>query len=255
MKNCQNQTVIEELTELLLKLNEGKNEPRMRKQACRLIGRIGPTDVARAEQRLAESGLSTKEVQQASATFVLMGVLEGNGSDLRFRLPDGHILRMIMAEHEIIRCFVAELEEVNAQIQRMEKIGPSCSEVMRLAHVAKHLNAMEEHVDRENDVLFPALKVYGWESLFGRIQSDHIYLKMAVDDLLKLTLAAERMAPAVFKLNLDNTVKYLCLTMREHLFHEDKVLFPLAVAMVEDESVWNNLKRICTEIGYCGFHL
>lgn len=255
MKKCENQSVAEELTGLLLKLSEGKKDNHTRKQANRLISRISPNDIAQAERRLIGNGLSLKKVQQLSATFVLMGVLDGDESDLRHRLPDGHILRKVMAEHEILRCFLAELEELNGLIQQMEKISPSSFEMMRLSHIAERLNAMGEHVDRENDILFPALKENGWESLFSRIQSDHVYLEMAVNDLIKLTIASERMAPAVFKSRLAKTVKYLCPMMREHLFHEDKVLFPLAIAMVEDERVWQNLKRVCLEIGYCGVHL
>lgn len=255
MKKCDNQNVAEELAGLLLKLNEGKNDNLTRKQANRLITRIGPGDIAKAERQLIENGLSLRKVQQLSAAFVLMGVLDGNNSDLRHRLPDGHILRKVMAEHEIIRCFLAELEELNDIIQQLDMIGTASAEMMRLAHVAEHLNAMEEHVDRENDILFPVLKEQGWESLFSRIQSDHVYLKIAVNDLIKLTIASPRMAPAVFKSRLANTVKYLCPMMREHLFHEDKVLFPLAVAMVDDEKIWQNLKRVCSEIGYCGVHL
>jgi DUF438 domain-containing protein len=255
MKKCENQSVAEELAGLLLKLNEGKNDSHTRKQANRLIAQIGPSDIAHAERRLIENGVSLKKVQQLSAAFVLMGVLDGNDSDLRHRLPDGHILRRVMAEHEILRCFLAELEELNEQIQQIEKLSPSSAEILRLSHVAEHLNAMDEHVDRENDVLFPALKEHGWESLFGRVQSDHVYLKMAVNDLIKLTISSGRLSPTVFKTRLANTVKYLCPMMREHLFHEDKVLFPLAVAMVEDEHVWKRLKTVCNEIGYCGVHL
>lgn len=255
MKKCDNQTVADELAGLLKKLGEGKSDPHMRKQANRLISRIGPGDMARAERHLLGNGMSLKKVQQLSATFVLMGALESHESDLRHRLPDGHILRKVMAEHEIIRCFLAELEELNDHIQHMEKIGPASPELMRLAHVVEHLNAMEEHLDRENDVLFPVLRELGWASLFTRIQSDHVFLKMAVNDLVKLTIGCQRLAPSVFKNRLNTGVKYLCPMMREHLFHEDKVLFPLAVAMVENEAVWQRLKTVCCEIGYCGIHL
>jgi DUF438 domain-containing protein len=255
MKKCDNQNIAEELTGLLLKLSEGKNDTHTRKQANRLISQIGPNDIAHAERRLLENGLSLKKVQQLSAAFVLMGALDGNDNDLRHRLADSHILRKAMAEHELIRCFLAELEEVNDQIQRLEKFTSASSEIMELSHIAEHLNAMQEHVDREDDVLFPALKEFGWESLFGRIQNDHTYLKMAVKDMVKLTITFEKMPPSTFKARLANTVHYLCPMMREHLFHEDKVLFPLAVAMIEDEKIWQKLKSVCRDIGYCGVHL
>lgn len=255
MKKMQDQHVAEELTGLLLKLSEGKTDANTRKQVNRLLCRIRPDDIARAERRLIENGLSLKKVQELSAAFVLMGVLDNHSSDLRYRLPDGHVLRKVMAEHELIRCFLAELEELNQAIQEVKTLTPHSFEMMRLSHVAEHLNAMDEHVERENDVLFPVLKEHGWNSLFTRIQSDHAYLKMSVNDLIKLTIAFERMPAAVFKTRLNTIVKYLCPMMREHLFHEDRVLFPLAVAMIVDEAVWNRLKTISNEIGYCGLHL
>ncbi len=110
------------------------------------------------------------------------------------------------------------------------------------------------NVAREDDVLFRTERVR-WGSLFGRIQNDHTYLKMAVKDLVKLTITFEKMPPSTFKARLANTVHYLCPMMREHLFHEDKVLFPLAVAMIEDEKIWQKLKSVCRDIGYCGVHL
>ncbi len=255
MKKCDEHNRVEELAELLMNLSKGKNDLHTRKEAHRLISRIGPDDMARAERQLITGGLSLKKVQQLSATFVLMGVLDNHKSDLRHRLPDGHILRKVMAEHEMIRCFLAELEDLNEHIQEAADIGHNSAEMMSLAHVAEHLNAMQEHVDREDDVLYPALKERGWGSLFMRIQSDHAYLKMAVNDLVKLTIAGGRMPPDVFKKRLGTTVGYLCPMMREHLFHEDRVLFPLALAMVQEPAVWKRLKSVCGEIGYCGVHL
>jgi len=251
MKKEQTKSIAEELTGLLIKIGEGRTDPQTRRLANELIGKVRPDDLARAERQLLDSGLTLKKVQQLSASFVLMGVLDSNEPELRRRLPDNHILRVVMAEHELIRCFLADLEEVNELIQQSAALSRNSMELLRLGHIAEHLNAMDQHVERENDVLFPALSQHGWESLFVRIQSDHIYLKMAINDLVKLVVAFERVPLETFKTRLASTVKYLCPMMREHLFHEDRVLFPLAVAMVDDESVWRRLKKVCSEIGYC----
>ena len=256
MDKCQNKNLAEELTGLLIKLNEGKSKVSLRKQANRLITHITPHDIARAESNLMKNGYTLKKIQQLSASFVLMGVLEGrNDKTLRSKLPDNHVLRKVMAEHEMFRCFIADLEDIASHIQQLDELSETSTEFMRLSHIVEHLNSMEEHMDREDDLLFPALKEHGWKSLFSRIESEHVYIHMSINDLVKLLMAFDKMPFSNFKTRLMSTVRYLCPLMREHLFHEDRVLFPLAVSMVEDTEMWDLLRHISNEIGYCGIHL
>ena len=255
MNNCQNNSLAEELTGFLMKLHEGKDNSRLRKQANRLFACVTQHDIARAEQRLARQGLSIQKIQQLSAAFVCMGILEGQSESLRMRLADHHILRKVMAEHEMIRCFLSDLEEVADAVQQADRLASTSREFMRLAHIVEHLNALEEHLDREDDVLFPTLKEHGWKSLFAQIESEHLHIALAVNDLVKLVTAFEKMPFEIFKKRLLPTVRFLCPMMRDHLDREDRVLFPLAVSMVQDNDVWNRLRTICNEIDYCGIHL
>lgn len=245
----------EELTDFLVKLSEGKNKPALRKQANRLIAAITPDDIATAERELMKSGYTAKKIQQLSAAFVLMGVLGGDDSGLRARLPEHHILRKVMAEHEMMRCFLSDLEDVTARIEKNEHLTAASNEIMRLHHITEHLNALDEHLDREDDILYPALKGKGWKSLFSRIESEHVYIQMSVNDLIKLVMSFDKMPLQTFKARLTASVRYLCPLLREHLFHEDRVLFPLAFTMVENDALWDRLREICNEIGYCGIHL
>lgn len=245
----------EELMGFLVKLSEGKNKPALRKQANRLIASITPDDIANAEQELLKNGYTAKKIQQLSAAFVLMGVLGGDDSGLRSRLPERHILRKIMAEHEMLRCFLADLEDLAVRIEKTERLSTSSSEIMRLHHIAEHLNALDEHLDREDDILYPALKEKGWKSLFTRIESEHVYIQMSVNDLVKLVMGFDKMPIETFKARLTASVRYLCPLLREHLFHEDRVLFPLAFTMIDSDAMWDRLRDICNEIDYCGIHL
>ena len=104
-------------------------------------------------------------------------------------------------------------------------------------------------------MLYPALKERGWGSLFGRIENEHTYIRMAIDDLLKLIIVFEKMPFSNFKTKLMSIVRYLCPLLREHLFHEDRVLFPLLVYTIDDDGLWQRLRHVCNEIGYCGVHL
>ena len=91
--------------------------------------------------------------------------------------------------------------------------------------------------------------------MFAQVEIEHTYIRMAVEDLVKLTIAMHKMPLNNFKTRLLSKIHYLCPLMRDHILHEDQILFPLAVAMVEDDGVWARLRDICNEIDYCGVHL
>jgi DUF438 domain-containing protein len=255
MKKHSNENLAEELTSFLIELSDSKNKDMLMKQASRLIGSVSPIDFERAESNLMRNGVPTQKIHKLSTLFIMMGLAEREKSDLRQHLPDYHILRKVMAEHEMLRCFLADLEEVAERICHASHLTPSSSEFMQLSHIAEHLNSLDEHIGREDDVLFPALKECGWKSLFCRIETDHAYIQMAVDDLIKLIMVFEKIPFDNFKTKLMSTVRYLCPLLREHLFHEDRVLFPLAVSTMDDEKLWERLRHTCNEIGYCGIHL
>ncbi|MCI0499520.1 MAG: DUF438 domain-containing protein [Planctomycetales bacterium] len=255
MEHCENQKLAEELACFLKKLGSVKDKAGLRKQATRLLSNITSDDIARAERNLMQNGFTLKKIQELSSAFITIGLMGNGGIDLCSRLPDHHILRKVMAEHEMQRCFLADLEDVVTQIQQAPHLTPASGEFMRLGHIIEHLNSLQEHQDREDDVLFPAMREQGWKSLFDHIENQHTYIQIAVDDLIKLTAAFDKMPLASFKIRLSSTVRCLCPLLRDHMAYEDRVLFPLAVTMIENGSVWERLRQVCNQIDYCGIHL
>jgi DUF438 domain-containing protein len=255
MEKNENSNLAEELTSFLIELSSTKNRERLRKRANQLIDSVSPLDFAQAERNLMRNGITPQKIRQLSTSFIVMGLGENPKSDLRLRLPEYHILRKVMAEHEMLRCFLSDLEDVAQRIGDASHLSPNSGEIMQLSHIAEHLNSLDEHLGREDDVLYPALKERGWESLFARMETEHTYIKMAIGDLLKLVMIFEKMPFGNFKTKLMSVVRYLCPLLREHLFHEDHVLFPLVVFTMDDEALWQRLRYVCNEIGYCGIHL
>ncbi|MCK4960672.1 MAG: DUF438 domain-containing protein [Planctomycetes bacterium] len=243
------------LSDLLKRINKGKDVANLRKEAGLLLSDITPDDISAAEKSLLSNGYSARLVQQLSAAFVVMALREGQRAPLSDRLDDNHILRRILAEHDLARCFLADLKEAVEAIKHKKEVSNSCAEFMRLAHIVEHLDAMEEHVDREDDVIFPYLKRHGWTSLCRAAHSDHVYIRIALNDLALLIASFDETGVEEFKVRLASITRYLCPTMQEHLFQEDNVLFPIAMEVIDDESVWSRMKTLCDEIGYCGVHL
>jgi len=242
------------LARLLRRIEHGSDPKLLRKEANRLLPNIGPADIAKAEQNLINDGFSAKQVQQLSAAFVLMAVLEEQTANLKLNLRPNHILRKIIAEHEMFRCFLAELEDVYRDISAMEIMPDTASEFQKLIHIVGHLEAVEEHISREEDVIFPTLEKHGWDSLCNAGKSDHIYIRIAVSDLANLTYNFEPQNFNDFKTRLESIVTYLCPTMVEHLLQEDNILYPIALEVINDDNAWEKVRKICDEIGYCGIH-
>ena len=199
--------------------------------------------------------MSTRRVQQLSAAFILMGLMDGNKANLRERLNERHVLKKVLAEHDMLKCFISDLEEVALKIGQAPFLSDTSGEIRRLEHVAEHVNAMEEHIDRENDVIFPALRSQGWDSLCRSVENDHVQIRAGIKDLVLLVDSFGEISFGVFKGRLMSIVKTLCPILKEHLFYEDHILYPVAVAMIDNQVFWDKMHEICDEIDYCGIHL
>jgi DUF438 domain-containing protein len=243
------------LTRLLKHINEGADPKSIRKKASELVANVTGKDIAAAEQNLISAGYSAKLVSQLSAAFMVMGILEGQQIDLRHKLPTNHILRKVLAEHEMALCFLADLRDVTNVISAKDDLTNTSSEFRKLAHIAQHLDAMDEHIEAEEDIIFPYLHKHGWMSLCRAASDDHTYIRVAISDLVRLIRSFNKDYFDEFKVRLSSIVSYLCVTMEEHIVEEDKILYPIALEVIKDPRVWDTIKAVCDDIGYCGLHV
>jgi len=245
----------QELTNLLRRIGQGEDPKTLQKEANRLVTAIKPQDIAIAEQNLIDNGYSAQLAEHLAAAFMLIGIVERSKKANETNMPGNHILRKIIAEHDLIRCFIADLEDVNLAIQGKGSMTETSLEFMKLCHIIEHLNAMSEHIEREEDVIFPYLRKHGWTSLSRTAQNDHVHLKIATDDLIRLIGTLGKKNLKEFKARLNSISVNLCPMMLDHLSHEDNILYPIAMEVIDDNKVWEKIKNICDEIGYCGVHI
>ena len=243
------------LTNLLKRIGKGEDPGLLRKEATRLLSSLAPNDIAVAEQNLIQNGYPAKLVQQLSSAFMLMGILEENGNTLKTSLKHTHILRLIIAEHDILRCYLADLEQAAQNIYESNELTDTCTDFRKLCHIVEHLDAMSEHIEREEDVIFPVLQKHGWDSLCRAAHNDHVYIRISIGDLISLITSFDKEKTRQFKVKLNSIVKYLCPILKEHIFQEDNILYPIAIKVIKDKSVWDKIKGVCDEIGYCGIHM
>jgi len=242
---------ISALTKILKRLNNGEDPTKVRADAKQFLRTIEPKDLAIAEQTLVENGLEPIELQKLCPLH--MELLDDQALRLKAILPAEHVIAMLISEHETLLCFLDDLDFVNQSIQKMKTCKHERPEFRRLAHIAEQLLAAEPHHLREEEILFPELEKRG---VFGPpmvMRDEHAQLRPYELKLLELAKNVNRMDFDDFTAQLDEIVRFIVPTLREHIFKENNILYPTALEVIDDEEIWSRLKGDCDRIGYCCF--
>lgn len=215
------------------------------------INSIDCIEMAHAQMQLLDSGMDIGELYNIwqKNKRLLPDVV----AKLKLELPENHILIKIFIEHEMLLCFLCDFEEANKKIQGFTYASSSNSEIRKLEHISRHLSAAEEHCQREEQVIFPQLKAKGFSASSKLINIQHEQLKVRIDQLRQLVWSIEEISFYDFKKVLQQLIGYIVPVMRHHIFIENNLIFPLALEVIDDPSVWAKIKDICDDIGYCAY--
>jgi DUF438 domain-containing protein len=243
------------IADLLRRIDRGDDMRLLARDAGRIAGDITPAELAAAEFSLLDDGYTPTAVNKLSSAFVLTLGYERQVSSPKDPSEDGHILQKVIAEHGVFRCLAGELSEAAADLRGMDCIFDTALEYRRLLHVVDHLGAMKEHFEREDDVILPYLKRFGWVSLCVAAENDHARLRADIDWLTSFVTAIQVCSPADYQAELTAGVATFCSCLSEHLVFEEGLLWPIALVVIDNPAVWRAMKALCEEIGYCGIHV
>jgi len=182
-----------------------------------------------------------------------MEVLKGELDKIKTKIEPGHVVHTLIAEHDKILEFLTQLEEINTKIQKIESYDNSLEEIESLKTVVFNILDAENHHQREEKVLFAEMedrKITGPTRIMRMehedLRSKKELLKVAAENVSKLTFNE-------FKEKADETAKYIIFNMRDHIFKENYILYPTAIESIKGKKIWQDMKKRCDEIGYCGF--
>ena len=241
---------IEEVTQLLMRLIAGDEPEIVRQESQELLAVIEPQDIALAEQKLLELGIGVENFR--GLCIAHMEAFKDQKSKIITNLPQGHVLNTILSEHEMILCFVSELEDINKKIQQPDYSTQDSAHIKKLAHVARHLVLADERHQRQDEIILPELERRGYYGPSQIIKMGHISVNSSKHELKDLVEHGTHRDFSRFKWKLNAIVEVLAPTMREFIFIEDNVLYPVALDVIDDSSVWQRIKAVSDEMGYCG---
>lgn len=173
----------------------------------------------------------------------------GSGA-LRASLSDEHPLATLLDEHQVILSHLARLAELTLAPALVTAPALRRAVLEELLRLATKLIGVEPHHQREEQVLFPALEERGIHGPPEAMAAEHVRLralKHALHDQARRLLAGgESLWPETCA-----TAETLIEMLRAHIAKEDGVLYPLALRVIHEPSVWAELRRRCDAIGYC----
>lgn len=168
-------------------------------------------------------------------------------------LKPGHVIHTLMEEHKMILGFLDDLEKTNYSLQQENKYDAKNEDFKKLEHIAEHLVGAEPHHQREEEVLFPEIEKRGVSGPTEMMRREHEEFRPKKKEIVKLCAALPKTDFQDFKKELKEAADFLISMLREHIAKENDILYPLALEVIQEEAVWQEMKKACDKIGYCCF--
>ncbi len=239
------------LAGILERLKAGEDPYNVKEEAQELLATIEPEDLHFAEQRLVEAGLAPEDLKHLCSAH--MGMHDDESGKIKAGLAPGHVIHTLVSEHEMILHFLDELEKLNQAAQKMADYSSNKDEVKKVMHIAEHLIGAEPHHQREEEVLFPEVEKRGVSGPPQVMRMEHEDLRRRKHELMEISETVDKLDFNTFRKRLDATARFIVLTLRDHIFKENNILYPMALQVIPDKNSWYKMKTECDKIGYCCF--
>ena len=242
---------IDELTNVLRKLNTANISPELRREALEIVKNIDPVELSIAEQKLVDEGMNPNDLRHLCD--IHMEVLKDELEKIKNSLEVGHVVNTLIVEHDKILEFLTRLEELNSEVQKLDSLKGNEQYIDELKATIDNIIAAEPHHKREEDVLFKELENNEITGPTRIMRMEHDDLRAKKREIRELLNCIEYVPFDDFQERLQDLTSYLIFNLRDHIFKENTILYPTALESLKDIELWVDMKKRCDEIGYCSF--
>jgi len=236
---------------LLRELKAGEVSDETKERARELLQSVDATTLGIIEQELIREGVSHEEIRR-SLCDIHLEVLRDSLVSSRIEVTAPHPVNTFMEEHKVI---LDTLNDLSSIVERWDGAGsPEGIEedLARLKDIAHHLVEAENHHQREEEVLFPALESHDIVEPPSIMRMDHVEFRKRKQQLHQLAHNPEDYGPEELRRKVIELGGYLTRELEGHIFKEDNILYQIALQVLAPEE-WEEIKKACDKIGYCCF--
>lgn len=229
------------LKDIIRDLHKGVEMTVLKHRFHDLIKDIDPSEIARMEQRLMAEGMPESEVKRLCDVHVEVFKESLSAQDAPV-VPPGHPLHTYMLENRAVEGILHELDHVLARLGDAPDKAAFLPLQPSLVKIVERLADIDLHYLRKENQLFPVLEVHGITGPSQVMWALHDDIRVAV----KSAKAGVRdaLVPDVV-----NTLRYLAKALRDMVYKEEHILFPMAKDLLSDAE-WRKVRQGEEEIGY-----
>ncbi len=238
------------MKKIIAQLHSGTPVSEVKETFKRVLGGIGPLEIAKIEQELIKEGMPRKEIQRLCD--VHLAVFREQLEKQKLEVPLGHPISILTEEHKILLQLSKKLNTIVNRIQEESHVGDVADEAKQLKHIVEELLDAEKHYLREENVLFPFLEKHGITEPPAVMWIEHNQIRDTKKQLYSIVKNYSAISFQDFRKQLGETAKSLGNILPSHFFKENNILFPTALRVVTDEE-WKDIRKEFDEIGYCCF--
>ena len=226
------------LKEVIRELHAGKSVEEVKAKFSKAIEGVSPVEIGQMEVALVKEGLPIEEIQYLCDVHaeVFKGTLE------EIHHPDqvpGHPVHTFKKENRAFE----ELIEENLLVD-LEEFKKDDSNTLKLLEDINLLWDIEKHYSRKENLLFPYLEKYGITA--------PPQVMWGVDDEVRAKLKDIKLELTRYKGNKDEVVEKVedaLHQLKEMIFKEENILFPMALETLSDDE-WYNIYKDSYEVGF-----
>lgn len=221
----------EALKRVIRRLHQGESVDEVKSQFARLLEDVGGEEIAEIEQALIAEGMPEEEIKRLCDVHVAVfreSLDEQAGPE---ELP-GHPIHTLRAENA-------------AAADVIDALGAAI-EARAWEEAREHLDALrryERHYLRKENILFPYLERHGFTGPSQVMWAIHDDVRAGWKELGRL-LTSEPDPGRVAR-----TLESLATAMREMFYKEEKILFPTALELLDEEE-WGAIRGQEADVGY-----
>lgn len=233
----------EALRRLIAQLHEGRSVDEVKEEFARLLGEIGPAELAAVEQALISGGLPEMEVKRLCDVHVAV-FREALDAQVKPETIPGHPVHTFLAEN--VAC-ARVLDDLGAALAAL-KADPTPERVETARARLRELRQYERHYLRKENILFPFLEKKGFSGPSRVMWAIHDDIR-ASWKALEQVLSAPPADRETLAAQVDGAFLPLDKMIREMFYKEENILYPTALEKLSQEE-WLEVRRHEAEIGY-----
>ncbi|NLC53372.1 MAG: DUF438 domain-containing protein, partial [Firmicutes bacterium] len=231
------------LKEIISDLHRGKSVDEVKARFEETFQGVSATEIAELEQTLIQEGLPVEEVQRLCDVHA--AIFKGSITEIhrprKIEDTPGHPVHTFKLENRELEKFLAEKLEPHLEAFRQEDKAETIEQLNQDLEV---LRGIDRHYARKENLLFPLLEKYGITAppkvMWGVDDEIRVAIKEGISLLSNYTGAKDQ---------VDKHLKAMIEKVREMIFKEENILFPMAIdTLTEDE--WAAIAGESEEIGY-----